>query len=99
MCLSRLRLRQDNYSEKITRVTGNDGRTKYINNDQATQYVPTIEAFEDRQWEGILVAVWEILSEGNRRKHSKPSLSRASSAFDMEEGRGWSLGELRSDIR
>lgn len=68
-CLSRFRLfGQDNYSDKITKVTGNDGRTKYISNDQATQCVPTIEAFEDRQWEGILVVVWEILSEGDSRR-------------------------------
>ena len=67
------------------KVTGNDGHTKYINNDQATKYLPTIEVFEDHQWEGILVAVWEILSKGNRWEHSKPLLSQVSSTFDMEE--------------
>jgi hypothetical protein len=39
-------------------------------NRQATQYVPTIEAFEDHHWESILEAVREILSEGSRRKRS-----------------------------
>jgi len=84
-CSSRFRLRQANYSDKIKKVIGKDGRTKYINNHRTTRYVPTIEAFKDRQWDGILVAVWEILSEGSRRKRSKSLLSRASSAFDMEE--------------
>jgi hypothetical protein len=38
---------RDNYSDKITKVTGKDGCTKHVNNRQATQYIPTIEAFED----------------------------------------------------
>jgi hypothetical protein len=75
----------DNYGDKITKVSGKDGRTKHVNNRQATQYVPTIEAFEDRHWESVLEAVREILSEGSRRKRSKSLSSRASSDFDMEE--------------
>jgi hypothetical protein len=75
----------DNYGDKITKVTGKDGRTKHVNNRQATQYVATIEAFEDRHWESILEAVREILSEGTRRKRSKSLSSRASSDFDMED--------------
>jgi hypothetical protein len=39
------------------KVTEKDGRTKHINNHQATSYVPSVEAFEDRHWEGILVTV------------------------------------------
>ena len=75
----------DNYGDKITKVTGKDGRTKHVNNRQATQYVATIEAFEDRHWESILEAVQEVLSEGSRRKRSKSMSSRASSDFNMEE--------------
>ena len=75
----------DNYGDRITKVTGKDGRTKHVNNHCATQYVPTIEAFEDRHWESILEALWEILSECSRRKRSKSLSSRASSDFDMEE--------------
>jgi len=75
----------DNYGDKITKVTGKDGCTKHVNNRQATQYVPTIEAFEDRHWESILEAVREILSEGSKRKRSKSLSSQASSDFDMEE--------------
>ena len=75
----------DNYGDKITKVTGKDGRTKHINNRQATQYVATIEAFKDRHWESILEAVREVLSEGSRQKQSKSMSSRASLDFDMEE--------------
>lgn len=67
------------------KVTGKDGRTKHVNNRQATQYVPTIEAFEDRHWESILKAVREVLSEGSKRKRSKSMSSRASSDFNMED--------------
>jgi hypothetical protein len=75
----------DNYGDKITKVT-KDGRTKHVNNRQATQYVATIEAFEDRHWEGILEAVREILSEGSKkRKRSKSISSRASSEFEEAE--------------
>ena len=75
----------DNYSDKITKVTGKDGCTKHVNNRQAMQYVATIEAFEDRHWESILEVVWEVLSEGSRWKRSKSMSSQASSDFDMEE--------------
>ena len=76
----------DNYGDKITKVTGKDGRTKHVNNRQATQYVATIEAFEDRHWESILEAVREILSEGGKkRKRSKSMSSRASSEFEEAE--------------
>ena len=92
-CTSRPRLRRDssrffsgdNYGDKITKVTGKDGRTKHVNNRQAMQYIATIEAFEDRHWESILEVVREVLSEGSRRKQSKSMLSWASSDFDMEE--------------
>jgi len=49
-------------------------------------YVPTIEAFEERHWESILEAIWEILREGGRQRRSKSLSSRASSDFDLEEG-------------
>ncbi|KIM49826.1 hypothetical protein M413DRAFT_438944, partial [Hebeloma cylindrosporum] len=76
----------DNYGDKVMKVTGKDGRAKHVNNRQATQYVPTIEAFEDRHWESILEAVREILDASNsKRKRSRSLSSRASSDFDMEE--------------
>ena len=75
----------DNYGDKITKVTGKDRRTKRVNNRQATPYVPTIEAFEDRHWESVLEAVREIWGEGGRRKRAKSLSSRASSDFDLEE--------------
>ena len=75
----------DNYGDKITKVTGKDGRTKHVNNRQATQYIRTIEAFEDRHWKSILEAVREVLNEGSKRKRSKSLSSRASSEFDREE--------------
>jgi hypothetical protein len=68
------------------KVTGKDGRTKHVNNHQATQYVATIEAFEDRHWESILETVREILKEGSKkRKRSKSMSSRASSEFEDVE--------------
>ena len=78
----------NNYGDKIMKVTGKDGRTigtKHVNNRQATQYVPTIEAFEDHHWDSILKAVREVLSEGSKRKRSKSMSSRVSSDFDIED--------------
>jgi hypothetical protein len=76
---------RDNYGDKITKVTGKDGCTKHVNNRQATQYVPTIEAFKNHHWESILEVVREVLNEGGRQKRSKSLSSRASLDFDMEE--------------
>ena len=76
----------DNYGDKIMKVMGKDGRTKHVNNRQATQYVATIEAFEDRHWESILETVREFLNEGGKkRKRSKSMSSRASSEFEEAE--------------
>ena len=61
------------------------------------QYAPTIAAFEERHWESILEAMQEILSEGSRRRQSKLQASRASSDFDMEEGKAEENYILRSD--
>ena len=63
----------------------------------ATQYVPTIETFEDCHWESILEAVWEILSEGSRRKRSKSLSSQVSSDFNMEEAEAEENYTLISD--
>jgi hypothetical protein len=76
----------DNYGDKITKITGKEGRTKHVNNRQATQYVATIEAFEDHHWESVLEAVREILNEGGKkRRRSKSMSSRASSEFEEAE--------------
>ena len=89
----------DNYGDKITKVSGKDGRTKHVNNRQAIQYLPTIEAFEDHHWESILEAVRDILNEGSWRKQSKLLSSRASSDFDMEEAEAEENCSLHTDIR
>ena len=67
------------------KVTGKDRHTKHVNNHQATQYVATIETFEDRHWESILEPVQEFLSESSRQKWSKSISSQVSSDFNMEE--------------
>jgi hypothetical protein len=75
----------NNYGDKITKVTGKDGCTKHVNNCQATQYIPTLEAFEDHHWESILEAVQEVLSKGSKRKRSRSLSSWASLDFEIEE--------------
>jgi hypothetical protein len=61
----------NNYGDKITKVTGKDRHIKHVNNCQATQYIPTIEAFEDHHWESILEAVWEVLCKDSKQKQSR----------------------------
>jgi hypothetical protein len=70
---------------------------QHVNNCQATQYIPTIEAFEDHHWEGILEAVQEVLSKGSKCKQSRSMSSRAISDFEMEEPEGDESSILISD--